>query len=233
MYLRTVDEYKDEVMMGMQDPKDENLPENTPLDHPDETGRPDNEKWEGRKKLIQAQIDELKRMNHEFQERQHAILHQLEEIKRLEQEEQRERKKALRDRSAKNADRMQRKSGFKNYLGGGGSAQKLRSTLKDSEQRKGFLKLHIIQALDEGSSHGYELMQWISRHTDNAWTPSNGSMYPTLESMESKGIISGQGDGRRKIYTLTPKGQKILDGIQKKLDEQHIEMKSYVSTQFD
>ncbi len=105
--------------------------------------------------------------------------------------------------------------------------------MNDSEQRKGFLKLHIVQALDEGPSHGYELMQWISRHTDNAWTPSNGSMYPALESLESKGIISGQGDGRRKIYSLTPKGQKILDRIQKKHDEQHIELKSYTSTQFD
>ncbi len=105
----TVDDYNDEEMMGMQDPKDENRPENAPLDHPDETGRPDNEKWEGRKKLIQAQIEELKRLNHEYQEKQRAILQQLEEIKRLEQEEQRERIKALRERSAKNADRTQRK----------------------------------------------------------------------------------------------------------------------------
>jgi DNA-binding PadR family transcriptional regulator len=227
----TVDDYNDEEMMVMQDPKDENRPENAPLDHPDETGRPDNKKWEGRKKLIQAQIEELKRLNHEYQEKQRAILQQLEEIKRLEQEEQRERIKALRERSTKNADRMQKKPELINHYGV--SEQKLRSIMNDSEQRKGFLKHHIVQALDEGPSHGYELMQWISRHTDNAWTPSNGSMYPALESLESKGIISGQGDGRRKIYSLTPKGQKIVDGIQKKLDEQLIELRSYMSTQFD
>jgi DNA-binding PadR family transcriptional regulator len=231
MYMRTVDDYNDAVMMDMQDSKDENRPENAPLDHPDETGRPDSEKWEERKKLIQAQIEELKRLYQEQQESQRAILQQLEEIKRLEQEEQRERIKALRERSAKNADRTQGKSEFKYYPRV--SAQKFRSTMNDSEQRKGFLKHHIVQALEEGPSHGYELMQWISRHTDNAWTPSNGSMYPALESLESKGIISGRGDGRRKIYSLTPKGQKILDGIQKKLDEQLIEMRSYMSTQFD
>lgn len=218
-------------MTGMQDSKDKNRPENDPLDHPDETGLPDDEKWEGRNKLIQAQIDELKRLNNEYQERHRAILQQLEEIKRLEQEEQRERIKDLHERSVKDPGRMQRNSYLKNYPRD--SPQKFRSTMKDSEQRKGFLKHHIVQALDEGPSHGYELMQWISRHTDNAWTPSNGSMYPALESLESKGIISGQGDGRRKIYSLTPKGQKILDGIQKKLDEQLVEMKSYMSTQFD
>jgi DNA-binding PadR family transcriptional regulator len=64
------------------------------------------------------------------------------------------------------------------------------------------------------------------------WTPSPGSMYPALEALETKGFISCQGDGRRKVYSLTPKGQNVLDEIKKKRDEQFLEIKAFMSALF-
>ncbi len=72
-------------------------------------------------------------------------------------------------------------------------------------------------------------MHSIGHHTGHMWRPSPGSMYPALESLESKGFISCQGDGRRKVYSLTPKGQNVLVRIRKKHDEQFLEMKAFMS----
>lgn len=44
-------------------------------------------------------------------------------------------------------------------------------------------------------------------------------MYPALESLEAKGFIACQGDERRKVYSLTPKGESVVDQIQKKYHE--------------
>lgn len=104
---------------------------------------------------------------------------------------------------------------------------------RDAETRKGFLKLHILGVLADGPSHGYEIMHRISYHTGHMWTPSPGSMYPALDALETKGFISRQGDGRRKVYSLTLKGQNVLEGIKKKRDEQLLEMKAFMSTLFE
>ena len=89
MYMRTVDDYIGAGMTGMRDAKNEDRPDNAPPDHPGEAGPSDYEKRERRRIILQAQIEELKRLHQEQQESQRAILQQLEEIKRLEQEEQR------------------------------------------------------------------------------------------------------------------------------------------------
>ncbi len=104
----------------------------------------------------------------------------------------------------------------------------------DVEVRKGFLKMHILGVLADGPSHGYEIMQRIGHHTGDMWRPSPGSLYPALETLESNGFIScdGQEDGRRKVYSLTPKGQDVLGQMKKKREEQMSEMKAFMSALF-
>ena len=105
--------------------------------------------------------------------------------------------------------------------------------MQDVEVRKGFLKFHILGVLKSGPTHGYEIMHRISHHTGHVWRPSPGSMYPALESLETAGYITCQGDGRRKVYSLTPKGENIMDQVQKKQQEQFLEMKAFLSGIFD
>jgi len=180
-----------------------------------------------RKNAILEQIDEIKRLHEEQQACQKALLDQVNEMKQLERAERKENKKGLRLGLAlklgKPCDRP------------GGHAEDLHSLMEhgDPELRKGFLKQHILLALSVKPAHGYELMHLISHHTGHAWTPSPGSMYPALDSLTSKGFIACQGDGRRKVYSLTPKGQEVLAQMKKKRDEQFFEMKSFMSALFD
>jgi DNA-binding PadR family transcriptional regulator len=54
--------------------------------------------------------------------------------------------------------------------------------------------------------HGYEMIKEIEARTDGAWTPSAGSIYPTLQMLEDEGLIQGEeSDGKRR-FTLTEAG---------------------------
>ena len=51
--------------------------------------------------------------------------------------------------------------------------------------------------------HGYEMIKEIEERTQGAWTPSAGSIYPTLQLLEDEGLIRGEeSDGKRR-FALT------------------------------
>jgi DNA-binding PadR family transcriptional regulator len=76
--------------------------------------------------------------------------------------------------------------------------------------RKGDVRAAILDlfAEEEGRAwNGYQLIQEIPARTDGAWRPSAGSVYPALQLLEDEGLITPQGTGRRRVYTLTDKGR--------------------------
>jgi DNA-binding PadR family transcriptional regulator len=54
--------------------------------------------------------------------------------------------------------------------------------------------------------HGYEMIKEIEERTEGAWTPSAGSIYPTLQLLEDEGLISGQEIEGKRRFTLTEAG---------------------------
>ncbi len=55
--------------------------------------------------------------------------------------------------------------------------------------------------------HGYEMIREIEERTEGAWTPSAGSIYPTLQMLEDEGLISGQEIEGKRRFTLTDSGR--------------------------
>jgi DNA-binding PadR family transcriptional regulator len=54
--------------------------------------------------------------------------------------------------------------------------------------------------------HGYEMIKELEERTEGTWTPSAGSIYPTLQMLEDEGLIRGEeSDGKRR-FTLTDAG---------------------------
>jgi DNA-binding PadR family transcriptional regulator len=196
----------------------------------DEMKKLQKEEQQERKKAIDIQIEELKRLHREQQDSQRAVLDKINELKRLDREKQNERRKTLREQFAEKMGQMREEHEREHHPAAGQEHQFMQG---DPETRKGFLKIHILLALSIRPAHGYELMHWISHHTGHAWTPSPGSMYPALDSLESKGFIDCQGDGRRKVYSLTPKGLEVMVEMKKKQEEQFLEMKAFMSTLLD
>src|SRR5215468_4796190 len=74
--------------------------------------------------------------------------------------------------------------------------------------RRGDVRAAVLALLAERPMHGYEMIKEIEERTDGAWTPSAGSIYPTLQMLEDEGLISGQEIEGKRRFTLTDSGRE-------------------------
>jgi DNA-binding PadR family transcriptional regulator len=97
----------------------------------------------------------------------------------------------------------------------------------NNEIRKGFLKAILLKTIQENPIHGYDIIQHIKEKTGGRWTPSPGSIYPALDYLESKGYISCQDVERKKVYTITPKGDEAIVQMDRKKEEIRKELSAF------
>jgi DNA-binding PadR family transcriptional regulator len=76
--------------------------------------------------------------------------------------------------------------------------------------RRGAVPLAIFTLLDERPMHGYEIITELESRSDGRWRPSPGSIYPTLDRLEDRGVLtSSEVDGKRQ-FSLTDRGRQML-----------------------
>ncbi len=75
---------------------------------------------------------------------------------------------------------------------------------------KGDLKYVILDLLKDKPSHGYEIIKALGDSFHGFYTPSAGSVYPTLQLLEDMGYVSGAEQDGKKVYTVTEEGKKFL-----------------------
>ena len=73
--------------------------------------------------------------------------------------------------------------------------------------RRNNVRAAILALLTERPMHGYEMIKEIDTRTGGVWSPSPGSVYPTLQLLEDEGLITSEESGGRKRFTLTEAGQ--------------------------
>jgi transcriptional regulator len=88
-------------------------------------------------------------------------------------------------------------------------------TNQSVEVLRGTLDLLILKAVSWGPTHGYGVARWIEQATDDVLQIEEGSLYPALHRLETRGWIDatwGTSDNNRraKFYTLTAKGRAQL-----------------------
>ena len=71
----------------------------------------------------------------------------------------------------------------------------------------GDLRLYLLNLLDEGPRHGYDIMQALSDRTGGTYTPSAGTIYPRLAKLEEEGLVTKTVDGRKTVYEITDAGR--------------------------
>lgn len=77
--------------------------------------------------------------------------------------------------------------------------------------RRGDLRNVILLLLEEQPRHGYQLITEVGERTDNRWTPSPGTVYPTLNLLEDEGLITISNVGGRKVAELTDEGRATVE----------------------
>jgi len=79
-----------------------------------------------------------------------------------------------------------------------------------SRARKGDVRAAILSLLSEAPATGYALIKGIAERTDQAWRPSPGSVYPTLQQLVDEGLVrqpaAADGSTGRTDYELTDAG---------------------------
>ncbi|GAA1048099.1 hypothetical protein GCM10009569_02180 [Arthrobacter russicus] len=60
-------------------------------------------------------------------------------------------------------------------------------------------------------------MKAIALHSDGAWRPSPGSVYPALSGLQAEGLIVSVGEGRRSEFELSEAGRAYVAEHQEEL----------------
>ncbi len=89
------------------------------------------------------------------------------------------------------------------------------------------MKLFVLKQLSKESMTGYDFIKKCEEIM--GYRPSAGSIYPILHGMEKDGIIYGIREGRRKIYSLTPKGKKFVNEINEMREEFYEKLRAILS----
>jgi DNA-binding PadR family transcriptional regulator len=72
--------------------------------------------------------------------------------------------------------------------------------------RRGDVRAAILRLLSEAPMHGYQIIQELSARSGGAWSPSAGSVYPTLQLMADEGLIKAEETAGKKVFSLTEAG---------------------------
>lgn len=77
---------------------------------------------------------------------------------------------------------------------------------------KGFLRYHVLEALNEKPMSGSELMEKIQKNTGGNWKPSPGSIYPLLAWLQDNEYLKElPTENGLKRYELTQNGKNFLE----------------------
>jgi len=75
------------------------------------------------------------------------------------------------------------------------------------KEGRGDIRAAILALLADEPMHGYQIIREIGDRSEGAWTPSPGSVYPTLQQLTDEGLVrSEERDGKR-VYELTDEGR--------------------------
>ncbi|CAN5397641.1 hypothetical protein BH11ACT8_BH11ACT8_26440 [soil metagenome] len=77
--------------------------------------------------------------------------------------------------------------------------------------RRGDVRSAIIDVLatagrDEEPINGYQVIQQIADKSDGAWSPSPGSVYPTIQQLLDEGLVENDEESGRRTVRLTAAG---------------------------
>ncbi len=76
--------------------------------------------------------------------------------------------------------------------------------------RRGDVRTALLALLEEKPMHGYDLIRELEERSGGAWRPSPGSVYPTLQMLEEEGLIIGEEQDGKRVFTLTEAGRTEL-----------------------
>lgn len=89
----------------------------------------------------------------------------------------------------------------------------------DSSLFSGSMTMLVLKLLQEKDMYGYEMIDTLSKRSDNVFEMKAGTLYPLLHSLVKQRCLASyeqEVNGKiRKYYRLTSTGKKVLEEKQK------------------
>jgi DNA-binding PadR family transcriptional regulator len=73
------------------------------------------------------------------------------------------------------------------------------------------MKYVILKLLQDKPRHGYEVMKELEDRMHGCYSPSPGTVYPTLQWLEDEGLVIGRDLQGKKVYEITDAGRHFLE----------------------
>ena len=92
----------------------------------------------------------------------------------------------------------------------------IQGRILDRELKKGSAELIILSIVEARARHGYEISKLIESRSNGQLKFHVASLYPLLYRLEERGWLQGRwiektGQRRRRFYSLTPAGRRVLE----------------------
>ncbi|CEI81631.1 PadR family transcriptional regulator [Oceanobacillus oncorhynchi] len=81
--------------------------------------------------------------------------------------------------------------------------------------KRGDIKIVLLKILQKQPRHGYDIIKVLEERFKGFYSPSPGSVYPTLQMLEDQDFVEAVKEGRKKVYHITEEGNAYLDQHQK------------------
>ena len=75
---------------------------------------------------------------------------------------------------------------------------------------RGDVKYALLDLLQERPMHGYEMMKALEERSGGFYVASAGTIYPTLQMLEDRELITSDQAEGKKVYSITDAGKALL-----------------------
>lgn len=84
---------------------------------------------------------------------------------------------------------------------------------------RGSMEPAILGVLIDKPMHGYEIIVALEAKSHGMWRPSPGSVYPTLQLLEEKGLVKSHEKSGKKVYEITDEGHDAAEREREEYDK--------------
>ena len=106
---------------------------------------------------------------------------------------------------------MRRGFGWDTFAFGFGPRQWAGGRRRRQWFESGDMKYVILKLVQEKPRHGYEVMKELEERMQGCYSPSPGTVYPTLQWLEDEGLVTAKDVAGKKVFEITDAGRAFLE----------------------
>lgn len=96
---------------------------------------------------------------------------------------------------------------------------------------RGDMKYLLLELLMERPKHGYEMIKELESRYSGFYSPSPGTIYPTLQMLEDRGYVRSTTEDGKRIYSITDDGRAYLATRREEKHQRHWGAPDFIPSQ--